>query len=403
MNGNWRKNINDIKQDLLNIKNTTPTSNDVSSLSYPTNHLQAELLNNPKNFTPTFLSKDGFIYGNSQRGSGKKIYRTNDGFETLEEGYEFTNTRQIIATYKTSQGFVVVAEGGTSENPKGEVYFSNDFEGGFNKVLETDIELSPNGISHFFDNSGHKNGLDICMLGEYSQRIGNPHKLYMSLDGGQSWEVVFTSVVNNPNVNSHIHACSFDRYSGDIYVSVGDGEENREFYVSNDMGGTFKKVNAPNNVNGFNSLLQPTIIIPTPDKIFLGVDSVTAPGFYSLIKDIKNPSQVEVDWDLKWDARIRLGSASIDFPVQPFARKGSEIYVCLPERQANRPRRYNIIASGDNGNSWHLVFADIFPQGTFIPNGIVGADDNGYMYQFIRTNVDGAKDYILKIKTGDWF
>lgn len=389
---NWRNNLAEI---LEAIKNPNTGLNTYEK--YPKGRLETELIDNPNNFTPTQLGSDGYIYGVSQRGfGGDRIMRTNDSFETIENGPSFDGIN-TIGGYKTGHGFVVVGE--DKSTGEGKVYFSETFDGQYTLVLTTEIVLSQTGISHFFPNYFDEKGLDICLVSEYSGVKDKPHGVYLSINGGQSWKRIFETDIVDSTTNSHIHTAVYDKYNGDIYVSNGDGS-NRAFHRSVDLGETWEEISVPENKYGFVDMLQPTIIVPTPDKLFLGSDGQSAPGFYSLKKDIKNANYSGNDWTLEWEVRVREGFAGNDFPTQPYAEGNGEIYVSLPQKSGDNYRDYTIVGSGDNGNSWHMVYTTTYPR-SFISSGLVGMDKEGYMYQYVRFS-DLSQSFILKVKKTEW-
>lgn len=77
-------------------------------------------------------------------------------------------------------------------------------------------------------------------VGEYGpQQTGMAYRVFRSLDDGESWEVVFRAPQRD---GVHIHRVAVDPFSGDVWVTVGDGKENRGAWRSRDGGDTFERV-----------------------------------------------------------------------------------------------------------------------------------------------------------------
>jgi photosystem II stability/assembly factor-like uncharacterized protein len=97
-------------------------------------------------------------------------------------------------------------------------------------------------------------------VGEYGPREpGISKQVHRSDDGGQTWQVVFRAE-NNDGV--HIHRVAVDPYTDDVWVTVGDGRDNRGVFRSRDGGDTWDRV--------IDS--QATAIAFTRDAVYLGED-----------------------------------------------------------------------------------------------------------------------------------
>ena len=357
---------------------------------------------------PMGLGCDGFIYGGSGAGR-RQLVKSDNGFEAISPGANMADETGdsafvVQSVNRTKAGYVVVGRREIDGVRRGSVWFSESFDGGFTEVLLADKTFAVHSISYYNQGSELE---DIVILGEYTivsftGEQPSPHKLYLSKDGGQNFEVVKETKVIDPrqDVNSHWHHSIYDPYTGRIFASNGDGE-NRDMYVSDDLGKTWKEMRTPENEYGLTSLQQPTLLIPTSKKILLGPDLNTPGALLSLVRDEEYTQvhwQGSENWKLNWEITVDETHAQVFFPQQPYGISGDEIYVLFPSSAGNTDKRFYVVASGDGGNTWHKVYGLRLPNGS-MNEGIVGPDNNGYLCAYVNT---GTTTRIWRAKELEW-
>jgi hypothetical protein len=186
---------------------------------------------------------------------------------------------------------------------------------------------------------------NIVLVGIYDQTI--PSKslpLYLSSDGGQTWNIIKTTTVVDASVNSHWHTAQFDPYNGRIWASEGDGD-NRAINWSDDFGRTWDRIIGTH---------QPTLIAPFPTQVFFGEDaSIQKPGL-TVYK--KRPTEHPVTINEALTFRTDK-SANWNYPEGPYYPTGRIGYILFtPKTEPLNDMQY-IYATGDGGNSWHCVWS----------------------------------------------
>lgn len=376
----------------------------------PKGLLKPELIRGYNNemTVPMGLGWDGFIYGGSG-GGRRQLVKSDDGFETITAGADMAvetgdSAFVVQSVNRTRAGYVVVGRRVIDGVRRGSVWFSENFEGPYTETLLADKQFAVHSISYYNQGSELE---DIVLLGEYTLvsftgEQPSPHKLYLSKDGGQTFEEVLQTKVIDPDpaVNSHWHHSIYDPYTGRIFASNGDGE-NRAMYVSDDLGESWKEMRTPENEYGLTSLQQPTLLIPTSKKILLGPDLNTPGALLSLVRDEEYTQvhwQGSENWKLNWEITVDETYANIFFPQQPYGISGDEIYILFPSSAGNPDKRFYVVASGDGGNTWHKVYGLRLPGGS-MNEGIVGPDANGYLCAYVNT---GTTTRIWRAKKLDW-
>lgn len=358
--------------------------------------------------TPLSLGSDGFVYCSDGAVRGV-IARTNDGFATVENGFNFGSTEAgfIKSATKSKNGYVVVVSKSAVEADGAAIYYSTSFTSGYVKVL--DMPLSTDRVAISWEHNG-ASGNTIGFVGEYTQVLNTPHKLYMTLDGGETWRMIKATTITDATKNSHWHNACYDPYSGKIFASHGDWTNSR-FYVSADLAYTWTEITVSENDYGLvNPIpgLQPIVLIPTPNKIVLASDALTVPAIWSLVKDKEYFAQNQEKYSVKFELSVKDGIlAGSFFPVSPFAKKDNQIYILAQGPTPGTKREMYIMGSGDNGESWHQLYSmkyDATYETSSWGNGIVGIDANGYMYaHHSYKKVSGTLiSQVLKIKIPEW-
>lgn len=371
------------------IANNKPLATPKTSLSLDVFTIENDLI-------PSSIGADGYVYfmgGVSER----TIYRSNDSLATIEEGSTFsTPSGRIKYVTKTHAGYVVVM--GTAGGLAGRIYFSESFDSGFTEVLLGDLPFTT--MSTGFYNQGSALE-DIGLVGEYVSNNPNVvHKLYLTKDGGRTWKHTLSTTIVDDSVSAHWHCCGYDQYSGRLFASCGDGD-NRNLFLSDDMGDTWKAIKnfkADNIDLNKGHLFQPTLIIPTAERLSMSPDSTTVAGIMSLMRDKNYTSPTSEEWLLKWEHSIVPELAAYQFGVSPYVISNKAIYVLCPQSGSGNKKNF-IVASGDGGNSWHNVYVSNLEGVAQMNYGVVGTDINGYIYSRVINN--GVK-YIIRAKELEW-
>lgn len=350
---------------------------------------------------------NGFIYGCSK--VNKRLVRVENSFATkssvdLIYGNDFTEDVNFIGTIshveKTYAGYVVIELISGSPNTSN-IWFSESFDSGFTKVLTLDRgRINTFNFSVHHSKSTHNN---VMMVSEYVSTTthipGQESRLFISKDGGQTWSLIFTLPTGtDQTASNHIHTHCYDPYDARIWLSNGDGRIHASLRYSPDMGINWYIVPYSDYIKTcVGSHPQPTILIPLPDRIAMCPDNGLPSGILSIYKDRKFQviGQEKFDFEYQHAAYARLSSANGAY-VMKYIRSENEIY--LVTRSLTGYRQSVIIASGDNGVSWHNV-ASINMEGYVNANNInsiCGIDVNGYMYILF------AGTQIAKFKKAAW-
>lgn len=250
-------------------------------------------------------------------------------------------------------------------------------------VLQADDEF------HRLSVNFHCDGLNRYVIaGEYSQNTKDKaKKLYLSKDGGQTFDVIKVGDVLGA-VNNHWHGVCYDPYAGAIWAAQGD-EGNAKIYYSLDLGVSWNEVVKEPDAPGF---LQPTLIHAFPDKVIFGRDSIQIPpgldAFYregaDQFSDVALTPVLEFrkdTWSYQYYPAVAMSAVL----------GAIEAYIGFPRKVEGQVMSY-IYATGDCGDTWHLVYAgqaEIYPLGT---------DGN---YVFFGSHVP-AYDSLYRAKPLEW-
>src|SRR5690625_2770312 len=257
-----------IKEDYLRLKNDNGGGNNKLK-AYPKTLLQPETLK--LSYYPISVGVDGYVYGFNPSGI---IHRTGDGYSTVEEGFNFGYGRGLRYFTKMPGGYVAVLSD-TTDNTS-EVYYSNSFTEGFAKVLDI-----PNGIinSWGISNPIHDYGKGVLLLSEYAQDATDKY-VYITWDGGASWEQLKKNEIIDPGERCHWHNATFDHINERIYVSQGDNA-NAKLWYSDDFGDTWEEI-----IYALDTPLQPTFIGLFHDKVVYSPDRADYPvSIWQMDKD----------------------------------------------------------------------------------------------------------------------
>jgi len=173
----------------------------------------------------------------------KALYRTSDSFKTKQ----FVAMLPVLPA--ASMPILVTPKGYFLSGQK-KVFWSHDL-----RVWSCIAEITAHGLVHSFDYY-YDAKEDVCFVyyAEYSCVVSNRHKLYRAtIDSAcrLNWECImdFYSIDENKIDNDleihtarHIHVVSVDKYTGSLWVGVGDEDRHCKILLSEDQGLTFKIV-----------------------------------------------------------------------------------------------------------------------------------------------------------------
>lgn len=208
------------------------------------------------------LGADGAVWGSR----GWSLFRIEPGGDRVEKIYRFT--ARVNAIHFIGQKAIVVATDNDHFDPEkpARVYISTDGGTFFLEALEINGG-SALAWSIDSDTSGR------LFVGEYGpQRPGMSKNVWMSEDLGQSFRKLY-SAPDREGV--HIHRVVVDTETQDLWVSVGDGSENRGVYRAR-----------ANNLDHFEQVAdsQATAIAFTKSMIYFGEDSPRNSGVTAIAR-----------------------------------------------------------------------------------------------------------------------
>jgi len=293
---------------------------------------------------PTLGKHDGAIYCIGLDGKLEK-FDTIDSSSPSISGttFDFESYYYPQFMYVTPQGVCIASHDTASD--KAFILYAENIESELVVVKEYDGE----GI-RFVDRFGHDcyyNGLEtLILIGEYGFSP-RERELLLSTDGGQSYNTIKTTPLDDPTVNSHWHGVSYDHYHGIIWASSGDKEVHAKTMFSPDLGETWYTLNTKLWSND-----QPTMIVPFPDKVLFGRDHGTV-GTHTFDKSLLNNGYSNLPEECYGNVLNIRHSAGFTGYAQGVSCLGKEAYFVLASELSLR--LHPVIATGDFGNSVHLV------------------------------------------------
>jgi hypothetical protein len=202
----------------------------------------------------------GYVWGRANSG---EIHRSANDGDTWSLYATMPATQTIRRIVETSDGEVLVVCANA-------IYKSTGWAGGSPTFT---IKATPNATSTFMawgiDGDGTR-----FLTTEYSGTRADSRYVRMSLDAGNTWNVVYDSVaVHGATLgnNSHLHGCCYDPYADRWYFTEGHDDGGSEgdiagIYCSEDDGATWARADGMAHNPG------PTVLVATPDGLVCGSD-----------------------------------------------------------------------------------------------------------------------------------
>lgn len=334
---------------------------------------------------PLDIGTDGLVYGAMRNGTNRAV-RSGNGFSTVENGPLFSDmgeNRIIRTVTRTAEGYYAVLSGSTWGSDFSTVWFSTNWSSGWVKVQEMRHVLQISISRPVTTPTG-----TVILLGEYGN--GDVRRLYLSRNGGQSWSVIYTHnrKLGVTATNNHIHHAMYDKDTGKIWLSAGDGL-NSYMGWSSDWGVTWNDVPArlPLVDNPGATYRQPTILTPTSSRIISTPDGgIGKTGIWDMDKKY---GEASVSYEAADTPPFR------SYPLHPWVQSGDKVYILFPPIPSVGFEDHIYIAgTADGGQSWHNIYKQYAPKWEWeYIEGIVGPDKDGRI--FLYGEKDGAPNLFI--------
>lgn len=304
----------------------------------------------------------GYLWGgrpwSSTCSAPQWVYRSGDGITW--EPVAPTLGGRVKSMYVSSFGDLFVATGcGSGSSVPGRVFRWNPDTESFDLVLTM---LSSGAFAKHWSWT-EANG--ILYVAEYGNKNlpDNARRLYRSLDGGATWELVYDPP---PAESYHVHRIVADAARGHLYYSHGDEADFDKLMRSSDGGFTWESLS---------DVHQPTAGLARPEGVYFGADAVHV-GIYRF------PGGTDVpEWVC---TRPVLGY------VWDLRQIGSTLYAAVNDHELNNPPA--LLASAD-GTTWGVVYQ--WPIGTSGPERFVEALVGGRIYAVFESEVEKAAPLVF--------
>ena len=323
-----------IEERILELKEDTRTKEPTKLLKFKQSPLDIQAVHK---------GYDDYFYAVDNSGTIKKYLDIKSDDEPLETGVNIWDklgfTGQITYVFAMREGITYfINEGvlGTADQ-RGAIYHAETINDTPTQVYKS---ATPSIWSRHFGVKGYDNGVDSTIFcGLYGGSNDNGLDLLLSLDGGATFSKV-GETRNRIGTTNHWHDVAIDTYSGYLFTSQGDTKENSSIHYSKDFGETWEVLTEN---------MQPTAIVPFPDRIVFGRDDFKV-GLDYMMKP-ENPSQ---NFEEPKELKVFNNQQAAYFFARSAISEGNEAYMTfLVSAPAKDPI---IVATGDFGKSWHSVF-----------------------------------------------
>ncbi|MBM4762698.1 hypothetical protein [Bacillus sp. B15-48] len=294
------------------------------------------------------------------RGYDNNFYLINMADRTLEVYEDITANNTPIESgiswnnelYGTPVQIVSMLEGITIftndlEEPRtGRIYHMPSIQDTPTLVYEAPVTDGTHWWNPNFGIKSHWNGINGIILAGIYGRGASKKDLLLSVNGGQSFEVIDQSKNADPDtaINSHWHDVDIDPFNGFLWASEGDGNINRAIHFYDDLGGSRYTLAA--------GVAQPTAIISFPKRVIFGNDTDFTGLRYFDVPQLAtnyNDYKDEVKPLMRFKQNV---IPSLYYAHSPIKR-GLEGYMSFNVIAPNQPSL--ILGTGDGGKSVHFV------------------------------------------------
>lgn len=391
--GNKNKQLNQETDGTLIVKSIDENQiiiNNASNIKRPSGIPKIEYLD--QKIRPMSAGVDDALYGLNL--GNKRMVRTEDGFETIEYGYDFFGNGEGTPEFvtKTPTGYLVYIN--HDDGLTASVWHSQTFESGFEKVLDL-----TNGYvaGPFVPRPWHSIDGGIVLVSEYSveKDANRPPRCWISRRGGAagSWVLINQLDVVDSTKNFHFHACCYDPWQSRIYTSKGD-YENRKLEYSDNWGQTWVAIETDT---------QPTLLEPMLEYVVALPDFGDTVSVNQIVKRKGDSTAIQPYLEKK--LQISSGQAYGNFGKGPVGGivGTDEMYVTFSE-SGSGVRKCYIAGTGDGGKSWHLLLTLEPIEGNGLPFGIVTDPKTGVMYGAFTGKLydDTNYRYLAKLTPPNW-
>jgi len=299
------------------------------------------------NVAYVFVNRNGTVYVGTHTGIAQ-VWKSIDGGYTWVKIFEDPNARRVTAIYETKDGVLLV---GTAWPAK--LYIS--YNGG--KTWELKLNLGPGYLRDIIEDRAEN------LYASHSGTSNNPGAIFKSEDGGRTWVKVW----NCPNDMYNLHKMYWDPFTDIIYFSYGTETTGKVAKTTDSfvtvtelpvLRGAFTSIASSFGYRFFAEDSAHMLFRTRDDKVFEGILTRTAFWY-----DVNGPWAVAVS---------PLGTLYVGAYL---GDKGVHIW-----------------ASPDMGDTWRVLFR---VRGTLVQNFAFSPD--GWVYVAITTR---PKDMSIRLTEG---
>jgi len=160
------------------------------------------------------LDVDGVVWGSR----GRDLYRITPGGASVLKMYSFDGKINAVHFFASDSLLVATDDDHFDPHKPAQIFLSTDYARSFESVHEIQ-----GGSALFWSIASDQQ--QRLFVGEYGPQQPDMSKtVWMSENAGQDWRRLFVA----PNrAGVHIHRVAVDPVTQDLWISIGDGEENR--------------------------------------------------------------------------------------------------------------------------------------------------------------------------------
>lgn len=306
---------------------------------------------NPRHSAPYLNYKPPVLTGrdNSVYAYGGVLYsRKSANNAILQKSVDFGDNWTDVHTFDNNVGIVVVCANGNIlvgqktdssffTDPPAELHLSTDNGASFAESLT----LASGGFESF----SYDVYQDTVFVGEYGKY--NSLCVYRSIDGGSSWQTVFTHPVDG-SATVHIHKVHIDKVTpSTIYISAGDGAAAQGVWCSVDNGDNWSAITRSH---------QPTWIETDASYVYFGEDLEGKIHRIAKSRFADGETAVEAVYDAQTDGRGSFGNLS--FYSGATDNYGNIYFGGVAygmDSVQNNTKDAALVVSHDQGKTWALI------------------------------------------------